>query len=764
MFPLSQSQLGLYSEYIQYPDLTQYNFPYYFKFSNKINVQKLILAIENVLKKYPIFYTKIIEKDGELFQYSDDNLHIDIPHIVIKNEELGNIENLLQQFVRPFDLQKDALVRFLIIETNETIYFAHDIHHLIIDGTTIDILYRHIELAYNNVDLPVEICSLYEYAEQEPNLFETPQYNISKEYYQKLFKEVKMTKMPGKLNDNPGTLKQTSVYVSKNIIKEACNKYEIKPSWLFMAAFEIVLSRFNREEAIAYSTVLNGRNDKSLHNSLGMFAKTSPVFAKINNATKVIDYIRAHKETLNSIRTHEIFPFTHFCNQLNIVPKISFGFQGSLMKDNINFLGEDVVRVHIMERKSPQKPTIVIYDNGIEYDIRLQYAEGQYSNSMMQQFVNAMGICVIQMITFPEKILKDLSIVSEPEYQELLSLGKGEELTYDRSETFIDLFKKQVLLYPTKTAVVDQWGKISYSKLDQMSDKLSSILIENGIEVDQFVSLMLPRCKEFLISILAVFKAGGAYVPLDSDYPTDRLQYMLNDSQSKVLITTRSLFTEKQKNGNFAVENIIFVDEIDLTQYADPINRSKADNLAYMIYTSGSTGKPKGVMIEHKSLRSFVEWRASCLEVNSDDCCLQQLSFSFDASLEDLIVPLSVGAEIHILSSSLRQDMEGMYQYFKLHKITRTSLSTQLGMEMLNQYDLPLRYLMMGGEKLKTTKPSSAKIINGYGPTEFTVCSSFHILDPKREYQNIPIGRPVPNSISVIVDAHGNLIPKGMVG
>ncbi|WP_162034309.1 AMP-binding protein, partial [Chryseobacterium potabilaquae] len=281
---------------------------------------------------------------------------------------------------------------------------------------------------------------------------------------------------------------------------------------------------------------------------------------------------------------------------------------------------------------------------------------------------------------------------------------------------------------------------------------------------DQFVSLMLPRCKEFLISILAVFKAGGAYVPLDSDYPTDRLQYMLNDSQSKILITTRSLFTEKQKNGNFAVENIIFVDEIDLTQYADPINRSKADNLAYMIYTSGSTGKPKGVMIEHKSLRSFVEWRASCLEVNSNDRCLGHSSFSFDISFDDWAVPLSVGAEVHILSSPLRQDMEGMYQYFNQHQITGLTLSTQLGMEMLNQYDLPLRYLMMGGEKLKTTKPSSVKIINGYGPTEFTVYSSFHILDPKREYQNIPIGRPVPNSISVIVDAHGNLIPKGMVG
>ncbi|CAA7197395.1 Gramicidin S synthase 1 [Chryseobacterium potabilaquae] len=513
------------------------------------------------------------------------------------------------------------------------------------------------------------------------------------------------------------------------------------------------------------TTVSNGRSSANISDTIGMFIQALPVVSHFTDDT-IIDIMSKMQRQLLDTLSHDKYPFIRLSERHNFKLNMMLIYQGEVIESlpEFNDVPTESLELHLTTTKMPLCISITPLEDKyiifFEYDSHL-YSEADIYNLgiTFQSFINSLVSASDQ-----QKIL-DVPIISKKETNELIALGKGKELTYDRSETFIDLFKKQVLLYPTKTAVVDQWGKISYSKLDQMSDRLSSILIENGIEVDQFVSLMLPRCKEFLISILAVFKAGGAYVPLDSDYPTDRLQYMLNDSQSKVLITTRSLFTEKQKNGNFAVENIIFVDEIDLTQYADPINRSKADNLAYMIYTSGSTGKPKGVMIEHKSLRSFVGWFACCIELQSNDRCAQHSSFSFDASMDDLMTPLSVGAEIYILPSDLRHDMEGMYQYFNQHQITGISVSTQLGMEMLNQYnDFPIRFIVVGGEKLQPTKPSSVKIINTYGPTEFTVSATSHIIDPKREYQNIPIGRPVPNSISVIVDKKGNLLPKGMAG
>ncbi|CAA7393604.1 Tyrocidine synthase 1 [Chryseobacterium fistulae] len=399
------------------------------------------------------------------------------------------------------------------------------------------------------------------------------------------------------------------------------------------------------------------------------------------------------------------------------------------------------------------------------YHITLEYDSGLYTEEDM--LVLAGGLrSFVESITknSVQQKISSIPVLSDFESQELISLGNGGEICYTLTETFVDLFNKQVQLNPEKIAVVDEGGSITYSELDRMSDSLASVLVSKGVGTDQFVALMLPRCKEFIVCFLAVFKAGGAYIPLDSDYPHDRLLHMLQDSKAKILLTTNSLFTEKQKSGDFSVENILYVDDFDFHNWEGHVNYSQPSSLAYMIYTSGSTGQPKGVMIEHKSLRSFVSWFSDCIELNSDDRCAQHASFSFDASMDDLMTPLSVGAEIHILSSVLRHDMQGMYNYFIDHHITGSSLSTQLGMEMLNEYELPLRFIVVGGEKLKSSKLSSTKVINTYGPTEFTVSATYHILDSQRSYANIPIGRPVPNSISVIVDKSGNLVPRGIAG
>ena len=171
-----------------------------------------------------------------------------------------------------------------------------------------------------------------------------------------------------------------------------------------------------------------------------------------------------------------------------------------------------------------------------------------------------------------------------------------------------------------------------------------------------------------------------------------------------------------------------------------------------MIYTSGTTGKPKGVMIEHRSLRAYLEWHKDLQMITPDDHCALHSSFSFDASLDDLMPPLVQGAQLHILSSELRQNMQEMNDYFKKNEIAGLTLSTQLGIEVLTNFQLPLRYLLLGGSKMTPVPVGNTKVINGYGPTEFTVCSSYYTLEEDEKHDNIPIGRPVPNSFSVVVD------------
>jgi surfactin family lipopeptide synthetase A len=359
--------------------------------------------------------------------------------------------------------------------------------------------------------------------------------------------------------------------------------------------------------------------------------------------------------------------------------------------------------------------------------------------------------------------VRDVELISPDEKSELLELGRGETIEYDQSETFVDLFQRQVALSPDAVAVVDSLGSMTYQELDNQSNILARVFVNQGVVKDDFVGIMLPRCKEFLVAVLGVFKAGGAYVPLDPEYPEAHLSYILDNAQAKLLLSTCSLATKKSFKGKFS-DRMLFIDDIDFNSEPVPINNSHPCSLAYMIYTSGSTGKPKGVMMEHKGLCALMKWLVPLEELKQGDKCAEHASFCFDASLFDLFPPLTCGAEVHILSSGLRLDPEGMCRYFGEQRITGMTISTQLGMEMINSYELPLRYMVMGGEKMNQLRKTSVKLINGYGPTEFTVCSSYHIVNQEKDANNIPIGRPVPNSMSVIVDNMGQLVPQGIPG
>ena len=312
-------------------------------------------------------------------------------------------------------------------------------------------------------------------------------------------------------------------------------------------------------------------------------------------------------------------------------------------------------------------------------------------------------------------------------------------MEYDPSETFVTLFREQVSLHPEVIALVDEVSSITYAELDRKSDILARNLIQAGVVQDSVVAIMLPRRKEFIIAVLGVFKAGGAYVALDSEYPAERLQYMLEDSEAKVLINNTDLLDGP---------------------YCGPVDNSRPESLACLIYTSGSTGKPKGVMIEHRNLRDCVFVLSRIMM--SGERWAEFASFSFGASIVSSFGPLGVGATLHILSSDLRRSMGGMARYFLDNDITGVFFGTQVGSDMLSSFEkLHLRKVLVGGEAMKPVKPrtSEIQVINFYGLSEHLLACSY-VLEQGKDYDRIPIGRPLPNVTLFVVDGEGRLMPR----
>ena len=490
-----------------------------------------------------------------------------------------------------------------------------------------------------------------------------------------------------------------------------------------------------------------------------MFVKTMPIVITSDfvQGLSTADFVNEVHRQLQKSYSMDYYPYTKIVARHRVNAELMFIYQDEVDKDNS---WENMVQIP-MSLDSVKFPVSIIITPEVDhYRVSLEFDGKRYNSQGMSQMVKALKNVFLNMAVSAN--VNEIELVSPEEKSELLKLSRGETIEYDQSETFVDLFKRQVVMTPDAIAVVDSLGSMTYQELDNQSNILAKVLVDQGVVKEDFVGIMFPRCKEFLVAVLGVFKAGGAYIPIDPEYPEAHLSYILHDAQTKFLLTVSSL--AKNFNEASLSDRMLFIDDIDFDIVPDPINNSHPSSLAYMIYTSGSTGKPKGVMMEHKGLCAMMTWLVLLEELKPGDKCAEHASFSFDASLFDLFPPLTCGAEVHILSSELRQDMKGMCQYFEKQHITGMTMSTQLGMEMINSFELPLRYMVMGGEKMNPTRKTSVKLINGYGPTEFTVCSSFHVVDQEKDVNLIPIGRPVPNSMSVIVDNMGHLVPQGVSG
>lgn len=757
-YPLTQNQLGVYFECEKNPNTLIYNIPMSIEFPKKIDATKLREAIVKVVNTHPYIKMHLSYKSDSLVQLRMDEAEVNVE--VITNSD-KTIEEIKAEFLKPFKLLDSNLYRFLVIEREEKTYLFYDIHHMIFDGGSEDIFIRDLLKAYKGEVIDLEVISAFEVAVKEEKEIASQKYENAREYFKNKLK-IEATNLAQTSIKDGKKVGIANAFVDVEKVRSFCMQEGITASNLFMSAFLRVLSAYTREDNIGIATISNGRGDVNLDNTFGMFVKTLPATCNIEKDKRIIEFMKEVQNDAFETVENEIFPLTEMAAQFGFKPTIVYAFQGGILtneKDALEYKSEllqlDAVRM-------PLSVNIFEEDN---YRILMEYDGERYNHAYIDSLAQAIKLCVEYFIENPDSTCDKIPLISSEEANKLLEISKGESLEYDKNATFISLFKTQAKISPEKIAIVDKIGKLSYKEADEYSDKLAKHLIDFGIKQNSFVGIMLPRRKEYMVSVLATMKANCAYIPIDVEYPQDRISHILTDSRTQVLITTKAFYKEKGINA----EKVVFIEDFDFEKEMELQNEvalilPDPNDLAYMIYTSGSTGKPKGVKINHAALVALTAWvvKEYSLKSGENVCCYP--SFSFDASIVELFSPLTVGLTIHIISEELRFDLNEFNKYIIANNICGCSVSTQFGMEYLNQYESTLRYMMLGGEKLVPVKKNNVNIYNGYGPTEFTVVSSFHLVDQTVKYDNIPIGRSVPNSWNYVVDSNFNLVPIGVPG
>ncbi|MDD3363750.1 MAG: amino acid adenylation domain-containing protein [Syntrophomonas sp.] len=376
---------------------------------------------------------------------------------------------------------------------------------------------------------------------------------------------------------------------------------------------------------------------------------------------------------------------------------------------------------------------------------------------LLKNYINIMSALVKN----HELNLKDISFLDSEEMKILLDKFNDTYLPIPQDKVYIDLFVEQAEKTPDNIAVIDFQQRLTYSQLNHLTDCLAAYLVDLGVMPDSIVGIMMPRTADFVIGALAILKAGGAYLPISPDYPEGRIQHLITDSNIGILLTIGNL--AEKAVGLAGI--IIDLGSPDLFSYRGKKTRkvSHPSNLAYVIYTSGSTGKPKGVMISNANLINLCCWHNQEYQTTAEDVSALYLNTSFDASVFSIFPYLIKGSAVYIIPEDLLLDISGLNKKIKEYKATLIGLPTQFAETYMNSCENSLlKYMIVGGEKLISYKPRSYQLVNEYGPTEFTVCSTYFRVNENLD--NIPIGKPVGNSWAYVLDKNGALQPLGVPG
>jgi len=763
--PLTRTQSGIFVECMSRRGEAVYNNPFLLRFTDPIDTAKLADACQKAIKAHPHVFASIRIGDGgvpEQIKNGPDDFTLEVENV--SDVEFDGIRTSL---VRPFDILKDRLFRIGIYKTESAVWLFTDFHHIIFDGTSNTVLLEDIERAYEGLSVEPETYTGFDLACDEQALRESPFFEECRRWNLDTFSQADRTSLPDpdRFNDSVtyGKL-ETPTGISACAFAKAAGRLGVTENVLATGAFGYMLGTCSHAKSAAFATIYNGRKSIRTARTMSMMVKTLPVFCVWDMKTTAGEYFGAVKDQLVGAMAHDLFSFSEICSKTAYDSRVIFSYQDELLERE-SLCGSGCEMISLLENATGEPFTVQLYKSGGSLMIRTEYRSNMYSEKYVSQYISCFT-SILSSLLLAEKQTptSGFKLVSDNELASIIDMGRGKKLDYDRSLTFVRMFRKNVAARPDATAVVDEDGAISYGELDARSDKLASLLVREGVAVEDFVALMLPRLRHFPVSYLACFKSGAAYVPMDYEYPIDRLQYMIEDSGAKVLLTTREIYERKSAEGTLNVPKVIFVEEMGPVDVLSGIDRARPEGLAYMIYTSGTTGRPKGVMIEHRSLTNLVHWCADLEYVGYGARIAQHASFSFDGSVPDLMTPLCFGGELHILPAGIRKDLAAMYRYFCENRIDGVVLTTQLGLAMLKMYDLKLKFLMLGGEKMTGPFNTSVHLYNGYGPTEFTVASSTYLVDPENVPGNIPIGKAVPNTLSAVVDSCGRILPKGVAG
>ena len=749
-YPMSSSQKRTYLIQQLEPDSIVYNMPRSIRLSGDVRPDDIKLAIQTIVDRHEILRTALLIVNGEAVQKVMENVKIDFK--VLSSE--SSDEELINTFVRPFDLSSPPLIRGAIVNKGDHWLLIVDMHHVVSDAVSMNVIVNEFNILYSGGTPEPLRCQYKDYSEW----MRKRDFSSQAEYWRSQFAdEIPVLDMT---TDFPRPQMQsysgrsialvTDEQTSKGI-KELSKITGTTDYMIFLAALMVTLSKYSRQEDIVIGSPVSGRTHKDIENMLGMFVNTLAMRAFPQGSKTFNRFLEEIKELCLNAYANQEYPFEELVETLNVTRELSrnpvFDVMLTIHNAENNELTDDDLDAETIANDMAIAKMDMSFDvqSGEDgYVISLEYCTDLFRNDtaegIMEHYINV----IKTVISDRSRKICDIDMCTEVDRQKVFGEFNNTAFEHPNNITVVDMLEEKAEIMPDKTAIQFDGVKISFKELNERANRLGKHLRSKGIGTNDFVMLITERSPQMLEAVYGVLKSGAAYVPVDPNTPDDRIEFMINDCNAKAIVTYGNEF-----NINTPAEIIRYEDIEKLpSENCAPSPSVSDSDAAYIIYTSGTTGQPKGVVIEHRNLTNLLYGYEKTYGMSCDDVVLQFASYCFDQSVWEIFSIVKSGNAVCSVPSEYIKDFSRLAEYAEKEGVT-VMLMTPTYIKLLDAEQFgTLRLLDSGGEAgdldvLKKWKKVGKRVINTYGPTETTVnATSFEI---SCDYERILIGRPMAN-------------------
>ncbi|WP_187355379.1 non-ribosomal peptide synthetase [Paenibacillus tengchongensis] len=792
-YPASFAQKRIFLMHQMDMQSVAYNLPLAMYINGKIDHHRFQTAVDQLTERHECLRTGICIVNHEIVQFTKQDTPLQINYVEIMEEE---IPELMKQINSPFDLAKPPLIRISLARLGADRHLLLlNVHHIVADGTSLQIILRDLMTFYNGAVLPPLQLQYRDFAVWQEQWFESEAVKVQENFWLNMFaSEIPVLDLPTDfprpdiLSSEGSHYEVTFCRQDTESLKHLAKQWRVTDFTLFLGVLSVLLAKYSGQNDIVVGSPVAGRRHPELQELVGMFVNTIAIRSRPEATKTFVTYIKELREIVHSAINAQDYPFealvekTVTARSINRNPLFDVMFSMLNMKKTVAHFQDLKISTYPFEREVANFDLeLYMTEENNEMQFRLEYNTSLFKAETIQQMMRHFQFITRQLIEDPEREIAAIQLLDEAEQTEALVRHRGSAVVED-DPVFTQVFEDLVRKTPYATAAICENRTINYFELNAWANRIADGLLKQGLPPEALVTLWLDRDLEFLASMIGVFKAALAYVPVDPALPYERIGTILKESKSRYIVTEVQ-YAEAARAIAGEDMRVVLIEDL-LTEYHSVENPGVPvvpDNLAYVIFTSGSTGKPKGAMVEHRGMINHLLAKVTDLKLTKFDSVAETATQSFDVSVWQFLTALVVGGKTVICKGVKAWQPKPLLEEIRSHGVTvfetvpshLTVLLDEIEESRGTIGELPLRWMILNGEQLLSELCRRwfrlyqyIPIINAYGPTECSddVTHHFVLSAASIERPSVPISGTIRGMRLYVLDEHLSQVAKGIVG